>query len=399
VTRPPDEPPIGGSDQDDPDHSAEESDGILRGWIDPDDRLWRHPSELGGTAGLRQLTQDHRVRHARLMLLTGVVAVAAVVAWASILLSPASDHPTSAAGLDSASDSPLTTLAATASGMPGAASAAGQSLVALRAVTSHGEVTLVGVAVADGGLVATTAAGLAGLRRLDMVGPDGHLLSASVVGVDSASNLALINVPDDLPVAPFADDASLASGTEDYTLSMDWGSSDTVSLRCTPGLVTSVGSPITSGPANGMPDITSTAPGLEAQAGDPLLNEAGQVVGLLNAPSAGSSAPAFLPTQLVLAVADDLRSTDKVEHGWLGVDGTDMPGVVGAKVAAVMPGSPAFGRLQAGEVIVGIGSVPIRTMAELKARLYVMAPGSPVDFSVRQGGSTQVVDVTLGASP
>jgi S1-C subfamily serine protease len=321
------------------------------------------------------------------------------VAWASVLLSPASDHPArSAASLDSASDSPLTTLAAKASGMPDAATAAGQSLVALRADTSHGEVTLVGVAVADGGLVATTAAGLAGLRRLDMVGPDGHLLSASVVGLDSASNLALINVPDDLPVAPFADDASLSSGTEDYTLSMGWSNSDTVSLRCTPGLVTSVGSPITSGPADGMPDITSTAPGLEAQAGDPLLNQNGQVVGLLNAPSAGST-PAFLPAQLVLGVADDLRSNDKVEHGWLGVDGTDLPGVVGAKVAAVMPGSPAFGRLQAGEVIVSMGSVPIRTMAELKARLYVMAPGSPVVFSVRQGASTQVVDVTLGASP
>ena len=37
-------------------------------------------------------------------------------------------------------------------------------MVQLRAVTSHGVVSLAGVAVAEGGLVATTADGLSGLR-------------------------------------------------------------------------------------------------------------------------------------------------------------------------------------------------------------------------------------------
>ena len=91
------------------------------------------------------------------------------------------------------------------------ANAAGESMVELRAVTSHGTVTQVGVAVAEGGQVATTAADLSGLRHIDMVGPGGRLLPASVVAVDHGSDIA-VEVPDDLPVPPFSDDVSLHSG-------------------------------------------------------------------------------------------------------------------------------------------------------------------------------------------
>jgi S1-C subfamily serine protease len=64
-----------------------------------------------------------------------------------------------------------------------------------------------------------------------------------------------------------------------------------------------------------------------------------------------------------------------------------------------MAGSPANGLLHPGDVVVALGSVPIRSMADLRARLYVMAPKTTVGLSVVAGTSTHVVDVTLGASP
>ena len=88
----------------------------------------------------------------------------------------------------------------------------------LQATTSHGTVVLVGVAVAEGGLVATTADLLHGLRRIDMVGPGGTLQAASVVATDTPSDVALVNVPEDLPVAPFADDTAVESGAPDLAL-------------------------------------------------------------------------------------------------------------------------------------------------------------------------------------
>jgi S1-C subfamily serine protease len=64
-----------------------------------------------------------------------------------------------------------------------------------------------------------------------------------------------------------------------------------------------------------------------------------------------------------------------------------------------MTGSPAAGLLQSGDVVVALGSVPIRSMADLRGRLYVMAPKSKIELSVLEGATTHVVDVTLGASP
>jgi serine protease Do len=270
-------------------------------------------------------------------------------------------------------------------------------VVQLQANTSHGVVSLVGVAVAEGGLVATTADGLSGLQSLWMIGSDGRRVRASVLSVDGSSDLALISVPDDLPVAPFADDATLTDGSADMTLSMTAPANGTMMLHAEAGSVTSVGTMIGSGRAKGMPDITSTAPAAVGQEpGDPLLNRDGAVIGILY--QAGTSST-FLPTQLVLGVADDLRSAGKVSHGWLGVLGTTAPGSGGAEVAQLMAGSPAAGVMQPGDVVVALGAVPIRSMADLRGRLYVTAPNSKIELSVLEGATTHVVDVTLGASP
>ena len=68
-----------------------------------------------------------------------------------------------------------------------------------------------------------------------------------------------------------------------------------------------------------MPTITSSPSAPTVAAGDPLLNATGDVVGILYDPSPGTSSPGtFLPSQLVVGVADDLRSKDRVVHGWLG---------------------------------------------------------------------------------
>ena len=45
-----------------------------------------------------------------------------------------------------------------------------------------------------------------------------------------------------------------------------------------------------------------------------------------------------------------------------------------------------------------MNATPVRTMAELRALLYVLAPGAAVPLSVQQGTGTKVVDVTLGTS-
>jgi S1-C subfamily serine protease len=401
VTPTPEEPPEEGPDKDNSGSSPFDADAALRGWIDPDDRLWRHPSELAIRAGRAAGARPILTRHPRATLLIGAAATLAAVAWTIVLLSPPSDHASLSPASTSAAEIPVTTLAVQGVAVPASADAAGHSMVQLRAVTSHGTISLVGVAVAEGGLVATTADGLVGLRSISLIDSSGRRSKASVLAVDNASDIALVSVPDDIPVAPFADDAALSEGSTAMTLSVATPVAQTVTLHCQEGTVTGVDTEIASGWAKGMPVITSAATAVNQQPGDPLLNQAGSVIGLLYTSGPSST---YLPTSLVLGVADDLRSMGRVVHGWLGVKGDTASGSNGAKVASLMPGSPAAGLLQTGDVVVAMGSMPIRSMADLRARLYVMAPNTKVGLSVAdgssaEGSSTHVVDVTLSPSP
>ncbi len=149
----PDEPE---EDQPGPEEGAEDgSDAPLRGWIDPDDRLWRHPSEVAASGGepplLLNAPPTHPYRSA-IMLLVGVGAVMAVAAWVAVLLSPASQRPIKGAGLtsDTVAGPPWTTLAGPKNAVPAEAQAAARSTVQLQATTAHGTVVLIGVAVAEG---------------------------------------------------------------------------------------------------------------------------------------------------------------------------------------------------------------------------------------------------------
>jgi S1-C subfamily serine protease len=399
VTPPPDEPTEGG---------PEDEDSASNGWIDPDDRLWRHPSEVAGGPGTvgastgpgpdaTATTWD--VRRNRIMMLVGAMAVAAAAVWIGILLTQDVPHPTKTSVSDAASDAPLTTMAGISTPIPPVADAAGDAMVELRATTDHGTFTLVGVAVAEGGQVATTASDLSGLRSIEMVGPDGRLLHSSVVAIDHKSDIALVNVPDDLPVPPFSDDVGLSNGSVDMTLTTATTSSGAVALHAVPGTVTAIGQAIPTGPASGMPGITSSALGAPAHPGDLLLNGSGAVLGIYYTGNTATSASTFLPTELVLGVADDLRSNGQVNQGWLGISGSDAAGQTGVDVAQVMPGSPAAGHLQPGDVVASLNSVPIRTMADLRGRLYVLPPSTQVTLSVHQGSASDVVGVTLSASP
>src|SRR3974390_1729993 len=96
VSGPPEEPESGGRGRDEGGADPEEPEAPLRGWIDPDDRLWRHPSEQGpavGGAGPVLSPPPKRRSRGPLMVLIAAAAVAAAGAFLVFLLSPASQSP------------------------------------------------------------------------------------------------------------------------------------------------------------------------------------------------------------------------------------------------------------------------------------------------------------------
>jgi len=102
------------------------------------------------------------------------------------------------------------------------------------------------------------------------------------------------------------------------------------------------------------------------------------------------------------AVASDLGATRSPQPAaanspgaWLGVNLS--AGVGGARVAAVVPGSPAaIAGIKPGDVITALDTQPIVTPAILVAAISGLQPGDTVDIQLQRGASQYTVHVVLG---
>ncbi|MGH9082413.1 MAG: S1C family serine protease [Acidimicrobiales bacterium] len=180
----------------------------------------------------------------------------------------------------------------------------------------------------------------------------------------------------------------------------------------------------------GMAAIMVTGRPLPDVAGQPLLDADGEVLGILDAAAAKPGAPqAYLPAPLVVGVARQLATSGTVRHGWLGIEGQDAPPgqptttsvssttapsttapstgepvnsvapVAGAEVVEVEAGGPSWHAVEPGDVIVALDAQPVRSMAELRSRLYVLAPGSRAVVTVVRAGRAVAVAVHLSPAP
>ncbi len=71
----------------------------------------------------------------------------------------------------------------------------------------------------------------------------------------------------------------------------------------------------------------------------------------------------------------------------------------GALVTAVQAPGASSHLLQVGDVIVSLDGAPVRSMAELRSRLYVLGPGTPVQLGIPRDGTLLTVAVNLSSSP
>ena len=65
----------------------------------------------------------------------------------------------------------------------------------------------------------------------------------------------------------------------------------------------------------------------------------------------------------------------------------------GASVAAVQPGRPAEGKLQIGDVIVGVDGVPVRSPADVSAQMAKHKAGDVARFTVRRGEGQEKLEI------
>lgn len=386
---------ISGPPSGSPDDAEGEEDGSAGGWIPPEQRAWRHPSEL--FAGVPALGSYRRHDRRGPTVLVGATAAAAIAVGLLLLVATGSGP-----GQTALDTMPVSTAAVTQCCRLAATLAATDeaSVVSLAPRGSSSRTTGCGVVVGDGDLVATTEDALHGARKVEAVSATGHHLTAVVIATDADSGVALLRLSSALQPAPVEQVDGIGAGSPAMAVAMTVrpGSTQTAPRAVwTSGTVTSVGDGVEGAPDAGMGVITLRGRSVPDVPGEPLVSARGAVVGIL-AGSTGS-VRTFLPMPLVVGVSDELESTGRVHHGWLDLVDSAAPGSSGALVDSVDPNGASAGALQPGDVILRIDDTPVSSPAQLRSLLYVLPPGAKVTVAVRRGHRVVTPVVALAPTP
>jgi len=367
-------------------------DRAHHGWVPPEKRVWRHPSETGpwsaeppSGAGSAHTRPAGR-RTAWATSLVGAGAVAALVTGGLMLASHSRPGPTT--GPPSVASPPASVT---------------RSIVRLDVASSSSRSYGCGVVVASGGLIATNATLLANAQWIIATTSTGRREVAKVVAVDPASDVGLVRIATTLPAARFVDWSDVQPGTDAVEMAVSSSSPGTAMTVWSSGTIASAGDAVESGPGTGMVSVVASVPTGNNPDGAVLMEPDGVVLGILDksgVPAAGNGS-VFLPGEFVMQVAQELMSDGgHIVHGWLGIHGANPSPTQpeGALVVAVDRSSASNDHLQRGDVIEAIDGVRVRSMADLRSRLYLLAPGTWVDLRVDRHRTVRTVGLWLGSS-
>ncbi|HEX2923489.1 MAG TPA: trypsin-like peptidase domain-containing protein, partial [Chloroflexota bacterium] len=291
-----------------------------------------------------------------------------------------------------------------------------------------------GIIIDDQGHILTNNHVIDRADRLEVTLKDGSRKSARALGQDLGNDLAVIQIDVDdrlrsrLVPAPMGDSDKVRPGQMAIAIGNPFGFQSSM----TSGIISSVGRTFT--PESGRPIrhmIQIDAAVNPGNSGGPLINSAGQVVGITTAiesPVRGFVGVGFaVPTNVALRAMPEMLAGKTVARPWLGISGTSLDdgaaGAAGLKttsgvyVSYVLPNSPAerarlIGATAAwdvlshpdqlppgGDVITSVDGHPVATVEQLNDYLETRRVGDRVVLGVVRGDSRLELVALLGSWP
>jgi len=232
-------------------------------------------------------------------------------------------------------------------------------------------------------------------------------LTATVVGKDKKTDLALLKVTykKPLPSVSFGDSDKVRVGDWIMAIGDPYGLGGTV----TAGIISARARDIQSGPYDEY--LQTDAPINRGNSGGPMFNMDGEVVGVNTAifsPSGGSIGIGFaIPSSLARNVIDQLREHGHIQRGWLGVhiqmvtqdiaDSLGLDKARGALVSSVTPDGPAaHAGVEPGDVILTFDSREVPEMRRLPLMVAETEVNKSLDMTVFRKGATMTLKVKIG---
>lgn len=284
------------------------------------------------------------------------------------------------------------------------------AVVSIFCTVPGGSTTGTGVILSKDGYIVTNCHVVEDALAVSIDLTDGRTFSASLVGADAVSDLAVLHIEaDDLHAAKFGDSTTLQVGDSVAAIGDPLGRS----LRgtFTDGIVSAINRDVTVG-GRTMTLIQTNAALNSGNSGGPLINCFGQVVGINTlkignfVDSAGVEGIGFaIPSSTVKIIVDQL-----IEQGYvsgrptLGLRGESvslfyqryylMP--AGIFITELDPSSDAARKgIQTDDILMSINNTYITSMDDLNNVLYGCEVGDTVEVIIYRAGKQYRVNLTL----
>jgi serine protease Do len=260
-----------------------------------------------------------------------------------------------------------------------------------------------GFIIESNGLILTNAHVVEGATTIYVTLTDKREFKAKLLGMDKRTDVAVVKIEArDLPKLPLGDSSRVRVGEWVLAIGSPFGLENTV----TAGIVSAKSRDT----GDYLPFIQTDVAVNPGNSGGPLLNTAGQVIGInsqIFSRSGGYMGISFaIPIDEAMRVADQLRTNGKMTRGRIGVALGEMTKEVaeslglgkprGAYVRNVEPGGPAAaGGIEAGDVILSFNGRDISKSTDLPRVVGETKPGTSVPVQVWRKGGTRELIVTV----
>jgi serine protease Do len=264
-----------------------------------------------------------------------------------------------------------------------------------------------GFIVSPDGYIVTNAHVVDDASEVTVKLTDRREFTAKVIGQDKRTDIALIKIDaHNLPALDLSSPPPVKKGEWVIAIGSPFGFENSVSAGIVSGLHRAL-------PGGQMTPFIQTDVAVNpGNSGGPLLNTAGQVVGVnsqIYSRSGGFMGLSFaIPADVAAKVADQLRTSGKVAHGRIGVgiqpidqalaQSFGLPDSNGALVGTVEKDSPASrAGFKSGDIIRKIDGVAVNDSTDVTSKIGNMAPGSKTDVQVWRDGKPVDLAVTIGS--
>jgi S1-C subfamily serine protease len=364
----------------------------------------------------------------RRMGILGIVVISALVgalagSAATILLAPRFIKVTPAGNAVVAPGAAITNTLTEESAVINVADQDGKAVVEIKTTISSPDMFIQqeqhgigsGFIVRSDGYIVTNNHVVENARQLQVILRDGaKKFDARVIGTSPEDDVAVIKVDaQNLPALSWGDSGALKVGQLAIAIGSPLGQQNSVTKGVISALhrFISIPNPTTGQVENILNAIQTDAQINPGNSGGPLLNSAGQVIGVNFAIEQAYAGPGLgfaLDGNAARDVANQLIQTGHVNRPFLGVTYNQLDEtaaaanglVVGAVVTAITPGSPADrAGIKIHDVITKVNDQAIDDTHPLKDVLRQYAPGTKVSVTISRGGKTQTLQVTLGTHP